>query len=78
MVGSLIVMIIWPTLAQHCVNTIGHVTTAFIALRATYGIKAAIENYTKIKKDFQNVTILEEPTVLEEETSAPTSEESLG
>ena len=78
MIGSLTVMVIWPILAQHCVNTIGHVTTAFVALRATYGIKAAIENYTKIKKDFQNVTILEKPTVLEEETSAPTSEEPLG
>lgn len=78
MVGSLTVMVIWPTLAQHCVNTIGHVTTAFVALRATYGIKAAIENYTKIKKDFQNITNLEEPIILEEETSAPTSEESLG
>lgn len=78
MVGSLTLMVIWPTLAQHCVNTIGHITTAFMALRATYGIKAAVENYVKIKSDFQDATNLEEPLAKEEETSAPTSEESLG
>lgn len=73
MLGSLTVMVIWPTLAQHCVNTIGHVTTAFVALRATYGIKSTIENYTKIKQDFQNSINLED-----EKTSASSSGEEQG
>ena len=50
MVGLIAVMIIWPHIAEYCVEAMGYVTTAFVAVRATYGIKAGIENFAKIKK----------------------------
>lgn len=50
MVASITVMIIWPHIAEYCVDAIGYVTTAFVAVRATYGIKAGIENFVKIRK----------------------------
>lgn len=50
MIGLITVMIIWPHIAEHCVEAMGYVTTAFVAVRATYGIKAGIENFAKIKK----------------------------
>ena len=50
MIGLITVMIIWPHIAVYCVEAMGYVTTAFVAVRATYGIKAGIENFAKIKK----------------------------
>lgn len=47
MIGLLIVMIIRSDIAENCVNAMGHTTTAFVAVRATYGVKAGLENYRK-------------------------------
>lgn len=47
MIGLLVVMIIRSDIAENCVNAMGHTTTAFIAVRATYGVKAGLENWRK-------------------------------
>lgn len=47
MFGLITVMIIRSDIAENCVNAMGHTTTAFIAVRATYGVKAGLENYRK-------------------------------
>lgn len=47
MLGLITVMIIRSDIAENCVNAMGHTTTAFIAVRATYGVKAGLENYRK-------------------------------
>ena len=38
-----------PQNADQIVNITGYVTTAYVALRASYSVKAAIENYQKLK-----------------------------
>ncbi len=47
MIGLITVMIIRSDIAENCVNAMGHTTTAFVAVRATYGVKAGLENYRK-------------------------------
>lgn len=47
MIGLITVMIIRLDIAENCVDAMGHTTTAFIAVRATYGVKAGLENYRK-------------------------------
>lgn len=32
---------------------VGYTTTAYVALRASYSIKAAVENYQKLRKQFR-------------------------
>lgn len=56
MVGLIVVMIVCPPIAQYCVNSMSYVTTSFVALRGLYGVKAGLENYTKIKEDFKKAT----------------------
>ena len=38
-----------PQNADQIVNITGYITTAYVALRASYSVKAAIENYQKLK-----------------------------
>ena len=38
-----------PQNAYQIVNITGYVTTAYVALRASYSVKAAVENYQKLK-----------------------------
>ena len=38
-----------PQNADQIVNITGYVTTAYVALRASYSVKAAVENYQKLK-----------------------------
>lgn len=62
-------MIIWPHIAEYCVNAMGYVTTAFVAVRLGYSAKGAVENFMKIKTGIKNdgvSAIVEETT--EEET----------
>lgn len=54
LVGCLTVLIIKPELAEFLVEIIAYITTAYVALRGSYTIKAAIENFTKIKNSVKN------------------------
>ena len=47
-------MIIWPHIAEYCVNAMGYVTTAFVAVRLGYSAKGAVENFMKIKTGIKN------------------------
>ena len=38
-----------PQNADQIVNITGYITTAYVALRASYSVKAAVENYQKLK-----------------------------
>lgn len=38
-----------PQNADQIVNITGYVTTAYVALRASYSVKATVENYQKLK-----------------------------
>jgi hypothetical protein len=51
MVGLIAVMIIWPHIAEYCVEAMGYVTTAFVAVRLGYSAKGAVENFMKIKSN---------------------------
>ena len=42
-------LIFIPQNADQIVNITGYVTTAYVALRASYSVKAAVENYQKLK-----------------------------
>ena len=42
-------LVLIPQNADQIVNITGYVTTAYVALRASYSIKAAVENYQKLK-----------------------------
>ena len=42
-------LVLIPQNADQIVNITGYVTTAYVALRASYSVKAAIENYQKLK-----------------------------
>ena len=44
----LIVMLVMPTLAEHCVSIFGGATAAYVTLRLGYTAKAGVENYQKI------------------------------
>lgn len=50
-----------PHIADQVVDMVGYTTTAYVALRASYSIKAAVENYQKLRKQFrQNEEEMEE------------------
>lgn len=51
MVGLIMVMTIWPHVAEYCVDAMGYVTTAFVAVRLGYSAKGAVENFMKIKSN---------------------------
>ena len=42
-------LVFFPQNADQIVNITGYITTAYVALRASYSVKAAIENYQKLK-----------------------------
>ena len=66
MVALITVMIIWPHIAEYCVDAMGYVTTAFVAVRLGYSAKGAVENFMKIKADMECKEKVEEE--IEEET----------
>ena len=71
MIALIAVMIIWPHIADYCVDAMGYVTTAFVAVRLGYSAKGAVENFMKIKSNMtsQGVSsIVVEETTSEEET----------
>ena len=68
MVGLIAVMIIWPHIAEHCVEAMGYVTTAFVAVRLGYSAKGAVENFMKIKSNMNQQNVVVEETITEEET----------
>ena len=45
MIAILVLMMVRIELCLYLKDIIGYITTAYVALRATYGTKAAIENY---------------------------------
>lgn len=54
-------VIFMPHIADQIVDMVGYTTTAYVALRASYSIKAAVENYQKLRKQFrQNEEEIEE------------------
>lgn len=55
MVGLIAVMIIWPGIAANITDAMAYVTTAYVAVRATYGVKAGLENVSKIKQNFDAI-----------------------
>ncbi len=54
MVVILVLMAIRIELCLYLKDIIGYITTAYVALRATYGTKAAVENYQKLKNGIEN------------------------
>ena len=68
MVGLIAVMIIWPHIAEYCVEAMGYVTTAFVAVRLGYSAKGAVENFMKIKSNMNQQNVVIEETITEEET----------
>lgn len=71
MIGLITVMIIWPHIAEYCVEAMGYVTTAFVAVRLGYSAKGAVENFMKIKSNMNSQTVI---TTVEEASE----EETLG
>ena len=49
MIILFIMLVFIPQNADQIVNITGYVTTAYVALRASYSVKAAVENYQKLK-----------------------------
>lgn len=48
---------------------VGYTTTAYVALRASYSIKAAVENYQKLRKQFkQNEEEMEEEEFFDDDS----------
>ena len=58
MIGLITVMIIWPHIAEYCVEAMGYVTTAFVAVRLGYSAKGAVENFMKIKSNMTSQTVV--------------------
>ena len=54
MVIILTLMVVRVELCLYLKDIVGYITTAHVALRATYGTKAAIENYQKLKNGIEN------------------------
>ena len=73
MIALITVMIIWPHIADYCVDAMGYVTTAFVAVRLGYSAKGAVENFMKIKSNITSQRI--SSVIIEEEVS---EEETLG
>lgn len=55
MVVLLVLIVIEPGLAPSMVEIISYVSTAYVALRATYGLKAGLENYQKLRSTFGDI-----------------------
>ena len=49
MIILFIMLVFIPQNVDQIVNITGYVTTAYVALRASYSVKAAVENYQKLK-----------------------------
>ena len=49
MIILFIMLVFIPQNADQIVNITGYITTAYVALRASYSVKAAVENYQKLK-----------------------------
>ena len=49
MIILFIMLVFIPQNADQIVNITDYVTTAYVALRASYSVKAAVENYQKLK-----------------------------
>lgn len=73
MIALITAMIIWPHIADYCVDAMGYVTTAFVAVRLGYSAKGAVENFMKIKSNITSQRI--SSVIIEEEVS---EEETLG
>ena len=54
MVIILALLMLRVELCLYLKDIVGYITTAYVALRATYGTKAAIENYQKLKNGIEN------------------------
>lgn len=54
MIIILVLMVMRVELCLYLKDIVGYITTAHVALRATYGTKAAIENYQKLKNGMEN------------------------
>ena len=54
MIIILALMVARVELCLYLKDIVGYITTAHVALRATYGTKAAIENYQKLKNGIEN------------------------
>lgn len=52
--ACIILACIWPSFAAICPDLITIFTTGLITLRLGYAAKAGVENFTKIKNDFEN------------------------
>lgn len=49
LIGLLVIMIFRPDLAAYCIQVVPYITTTVVTLRASYSIKAGLENVNKIK-----------------------------
>ena len=49
MIILFIMLVFIPQNADQIVNITGYVTTAYVALRSSYSVKAAVEKYQKLK-----------------------------
>ena len=54
MIIILVLMVMRAELCLYLKDIVGYITTAHVAMRATYGTKAAIENYQKLKNGIEN------------------------
>lgn len=55
MCGFIAILVLQPENGENAVKGISYITTAFVALRATYSMKSAIENYKKISSNFRSI-----------------------
>lgn len=55
MTALLVLLVMRPELETSLTEIVSYITTAYVALRATYGLKAGLENYSKIRSSFNNI-----------------------
>lgn len=55
MAALLVIIVLEPGLAPSLVEVISYISTAYVALRATYGLKAGLENFSKIRSSFNDI-----------------------
>lgn len=65
----IVAAIIWPSFAAICPDLVTIFTTGLVTLRLGYVAKAGVENFTKIKKDFENARNFNAETEAIEEES---------
>lgn len=51
----LVIIVLEPGLAPTLAEVISYISTAYVALRATYGLKAGLENFSKIRSSFNDI-----------------------